>query len=289
MFSRIYYRIQQFFGVSKSEARGIILLFVVISISLLAPVVIWQISFGSQPEITEQRQLDSLMALMKSSFYTPSDSLLFEFDPNYISEDSLIMLNFQPSVARRIIHYRDKGGKFRYKEALYKIYGISSINIFRVYDYILLPDSATYFQRIHRQSTGKFKPFDINRAVEQDLLPIRGIGHVFASRIIKYRNLLGGYASKEQYAEVYQLDDETIARLKKATFIRNDFSPRKIRVNHADFDDLWRHPYISKTLAKEIDTFRKHEGTITDVTTLYKFEKADSSIIEKLEPYLDFN
>ena len=291
MFSRIYYYIQRTFGVSTSEARGVFILFLIILASLITPFVLRQFTVGPAQSPMEQQRLDSLVAVMKASFYTPSDTILFRFDPNRISEDSLVLLKFQPTVAKRLVHYREKGGKFRYKEALHKIYGISSSNIHRVYDYISLPDSASYFRHSYKMPKNpapKVQLLDINKAKPEDLLPIYGIGQVLATRIVKYRNLLGGFVNKDQFQEVYGLGDDALENLRKATFISPGFSPQKIQVNRAGFGDLLRHPYISKALAKEIDNFRKRDGDLKTAEALYGFKTADKREIEKLLPYLDF-
>ena len=298
MFSRIYYYIQRTFGVSTSEARGVFILFLIILVSLITPFALRQFTFDSTQSPLEQQRLDSLVAVMKASFYTPSDTILFRFDPNRISEYSLVLLKFEPRVAKRLVHYREKGGRFHYKEALYKIYGISSGNIHRVYDYISLPDSASYSRHSDKMPNAEGMPrqnpapkvqlLDINKAKPEDLLPIYGIGQVLATRIVKYRNLLGGFVNKDQFREVYGLGDDALENLRKATFISPGFSPKKIQVNRAGFGDLLRHPYISKALAKEIDTFRKRDGDLKTADALYGFKTADKREIEKLLPYLDF-
>jgi competence protein ComEA len=46
------------------------------------------------------------------------------------------------------------------------------------------------------------------------LLPLPGIGPVYAGRIIKYRNLPGGLISMEQLLEVYGISNETLDRIR---------------------------------------------------------------------------
>ena len=59
---------------------------------------------------------------------------LFYFDPNTISEDSLMMLPIPKKAARNLIKYRSKGGVFSKSEDLKKIYGMDDhFNIIEPY------------------------------------------------------------------------------------------------------------------------------------------------------------
>src|SRR5687767_14094394 len=49
---------------------------------------------------------------------------LFDFDPNTASTDELKMLGFRDKTIGIIQRYRNKGGRFRVKEDLMKVYGL---------------------------------------------------------------------------------------------------------------------------------------------------------------------
>ena len=49
---------------------------------------------------------------------------------------------------------------------------------------------------------------ELNEADTLTLKKIPGIGSTFARRIVRYRELLGGYYTVEQLAEVYGIDEE---------------------------------------------------------------------------------
>ena len=72
---------------------------------------------------------------------------------------------------------------------------------------------------------------ELNMADTTTLKKVPGIGPVFANRIVKYRNLLGGFYAVSQLREVYGIDEETIKANKEKIFNRfgiNRFKDVKI-------------------------------------------------------------
>ncbi len=128
---------------------------------------------------------------------------------------------------------------------------------------------------------------DINLSDSSGLVALPGIGPVLSVRIIKYRNLLGGYNSVDQLKEVYGLSQETFDLIRPMISADTSIVSR-IRINRADFRELLRHPYLEKNEVSAILRYRELEGPVRsfdDLTgnRLLSFEKA-----EKLKPYFDF-
>lgn len=81
-------------------------------------------------------------------------------------------------------------------------------------------------KRIRRESKPDFPSYpkiekwpqgtvvELNSADTTTLKKVPGIGSVFAKRIIKYRDLLGGFYSVEQLGEVYGIDEERYEAMK---------------------------------------------------------------------------
>lgn len=114
------------------------------------------------------------------------------------------------------------------------------------------------------------------------------IGDVLASRIVTYREMLGGYITEEQLDEVYGLSDEALRNVKSSVFIRDGFKPRLIKINSDSLNALKSHPYISGQLAEDIIRFREINTTIESEIVLANFKSVDKSNFEKLIFYLDF-
>ena len=126
----------------------------------------------------------------------------------------------------------------------------------------------------------------INRADSAHLLPLPGIGPVFAGRIVKYRELLGGFVRIDQLCEVYGIPDETLDLIRDR--IELDTSEiRKILLNSASFRDLLRHPYLGLEEVKSIVNYRDYKQDISSLMELRQNRVLPDSTLERIGPYLD--
>lgn len=128
---------------------------------------------------------------------------------------------------------------------------------------------------------------ELNTADTLILKKVPGIGSVFANRIVKYRNLLGGYFSAEQLREVYGIDEEKFTAL-LPWFEADAGTIRKLRVNLLPTDSLSRHPYLSYKQAKAIAGLKDRKGKLSGweaFSLLEEFTEADKS---RLSPYISF-
>ncbi len=101
---------------------------------------------------------------------------------------------------------------------------------------------------------------ELNGSDSLSLIKLPGIGPVYASRIIKYKNLLGGFYHVIQLNEVYGLKEENL--IKAIPHISVDASLiNTILIDTATFKILARHPYIGKDRAWKIINFRDKSKT----------------------------
>jgi DNA uptake protein ComE-like DNA-binding protein len=125
---------------------------------------------------------------------------------------------------------------------------------------------------------------DINTADSLALLDVKGIGPTFASRIIKYRNLLGGFVKKEQLLEVYGFDKEKYDGIKNQVKVAGQHTI--INLNTATFKELSRHPYIKYNLTKAIFALKNKLGTFKAVDDIKQIDLVTAELYNKLAPYL---
>jgi DNA uptake protein ComE-like DNA-binding protein len=133
----------------------------------------------------------------------------------------------------------------------------------------------------------KRKRLNLNSCDSASLEALPGIGPVLSARIIKYRNLLGGYVSAEQLKEVYGLTEETFDLISARVFA-DSLAVRKIRINEADFKVLIRHPYFKRPEISAILKYRELKGKITDMGDMTENNLISPETAKRIKVYLDF-
>jgi DNA uptake protein ComE-like DNA-binding protein len=221
------------------------------------------------------------------------------FNPNTSSEEEFIALGFKAEIASRIINYRSKGGVFRIKDDLYRIYNIDSSLVDTLYSFIDLPkrikrkplavheyDTLARHKTVYKLKEVELPDFDINMADTSMLQTINGIGSVLSNRIIEYRDNLGGIIDLNQLYEVYNLDSLVVEKLLDKTFISNEFEPKLLMINRLSEKQLAAHPYISWRQARLIIAYRNQHGDFITEDDLLKVYSVNREIVKKMKPYL---
>jgi DNA uptake protein ComE-like DNA-binding protein len=137
------------------------------------------------------------------------------------------------------------------------------------------------------QRLQSYQKIDLNLADSDQLLPLSGIGPVFAGRIVKYRDLLGGFVSPDQLKEVYGMPPETVDRVSDRIYI-DSAAIRKIRLDSATFGELLRHPYLDYDQVKALVDYREFKGNITSLNELQINHILHDTSLSKLVGYFDF-
>ena len=146
--------------------------------------------------------------------------------------------------------------------------------------------SAQAYPYTYRRKTREpILPIDINRADSVQLLPLPGIGPVFAGRLIKYRGLLGGYASVDQLKEVYGMSMETFDMIADRIVI-DTTSLIKLDLNIATFRELLRHPYLEYENVKALVNYRDFKGDIQSIRELQDNFILPDSVLNRVIPYI---
>lgn len=233
-------------------------------------------------------------------YTTSAPQQLFPFDPNTASLNDLVRLGLKPKVAQTILNYRNKGGRFYKKEDFAKIYTLSEQDYNRLFPYIKIagnnsppryaavpnyssgsrPDSGTRSYYPQKQN----KPVAVNSASAEELMQLRGIGNGYASRIIKYRDILGGYHKVEQLKEVYGMTDSLYEAIKSYIIVKPE-DIKLIAINTASEEELYKHPYIRK-MAKYVVSYRNEIKGFKQVEDFKQVPLINEEIYRKIVPYL---
>ena len=304
---------REYFTFEARERRGILALISVMVFSLALPPLVRV--FHKEPKHDFERfkeEIDSFEASLRTGPASTSDSVeitgfdtdldpalgiksvpeYFDFNPNTATAEELHKLGLSNRVSKSIINYRSKGGVFRKKEDLKKIYGLSDSDYAKLELYIVIPGNdaiqepvARVKQANERVATSK-KMIDLNLADSLQLVSLPGIGPVLAARIIKYRDRLGGYVHSDQLLEVYGLKPETYEMVKDGVRVDSS-SVKKIVINLVSAADLKKHPYF-REIATPLVSYRDQHGRFSSPSDLMEVDVVTPDILTKILPYVEF-
>lgn len=128
---------------------------------------------------------------------------------------------------------------------------------------------------------------EINSADSLDLLDLPGIGLVFASRIVRYRERLGGFYDLSQLLSVYGMDSTRFQGIAPLLDLDTNYI-RKIRINQADYQELRSHPMLSNKMAALIVNYRQQHGYYSSLEDMLQIKPLDEEILRNIAPYLEF-
>lgn len=287
--------VKSYFSFSRKEYNGIFILCLLIASFIYIPP-IYQL-FQKEPVFdfkTFEKEIAEFKASQKEvarpATYANSkisQPIYFEFDPNDLSTEKWQKLGLANWQIKIIKNYEAKGGRFYKKEDLQKIYAIKDEQYIKLMPYIRIatnntPPSLT----IKIPAKTSLPIININQADSLTLENIRGIGPSFASRIVKYRNRLGGFHHIEQLREVYGIDSLKFDQIKNQITIEGPV--QKININTVSFQELKTHPYLNYKQINTIIRYRQHHGNYKEINDLKKVVVLTNETLQNIIPYLEF-
>lgn len=154
-------------------------------------------------------------------------------------------------------------------------------------DFFLLPaeirgDSIVSPSIQYPLKTQKFTPIELNTADSCTLVKLRGIGPFYASKIIRYRQQLGGFYSVNQLKELkltyFNVDSNAHLFTVDSSLIR------PMDMDTMSFKAILRHPYLKYEDVQLIFNAKRKYGHVSysileEHNVLTKFK------LKKLKPY----
>ena len=308
--------VRNYFGFSKTQTNGFMILSPLIFALLFTPNIFRKLTEVEYNEFdSDKRQLDSLVALWNNSVkpkvekeVAPEINIrLTSFDPNIASTEELMGVGLDERLASRIGNYINAGGGFKVKSDLKRIYGFPDSLYLVLEQYIQLPNElpkrtskdkepferpsnkeSLYEEVEVNASLPELFVLDINEADSIDFQKLRGIGPAYSSRIVKFRQLLGGFNNIDQIKEVFGVSDSLYQSIASQLSVKEVFTPVQININLATFKEINAHPYISYEQTKEIMNAKSKYGKFKSPADLSRLTSFDSIQIVKLTPYLQF-
>ncbi|NAS29662.1 helix-hairpin-helix domain-containing protein [Flavobacteriaceae bacterium R38] len=286
------------FVFARQQRSGIFFLMLLI---VLFQLVYFFVDFSSEdnihPDDTEilafQEKIDSIrdVRLTKSS-------RIFPFNPNYISDDKGYTLGMSVEEIDRLLLFRSQGQFVNSAEEFQKVTKVSDSLLAIISPYFKFPEwvnkqnnkaisKKTYDHKegIRKNSIKK----DLNTATAEELQIINGIGAKLSARIVKYRELLGGYSLEDQLYEVYGLEDEVVKNVLNKFKIITQPEIKKLDINTVSIKELSKIPYLSYEEAKKIISYRSKFGRINSINDLTKIQDFPLEKINRIGVYLSID
>jgi competence protein ComEA len=287
-----------YFAFSRKERIGIYTLLILIVVSMAAP------RFFSSPSLKSELTAEAIL-LEKAQPAPPEKEFtprltygrttntrvpatLFPFDPNTLDASGWKKLGLPDRTVRTILNYRNKGGRFRNTADLQKMYGLKQADFERLKQYVQIEAPPPLYNK-ERPPVKYVKAvpaaIDINQADTTAFISLPGIGSKLATRIVNFRNKLGGFYSVEQVGETFGLPDSTF-QLIKPRLQCAPLAVQKININTADANTLKQHPYIRWNVANAIVQYRQQHGVFSSREQLQQIVLVTPELYQKIEQYI---
>jgi competence ComEA-like helix-hairpin-helix protein len=245
---------------------------------------------------------------------------LRDFDPNTADSSTLRSLGLKPYIARNIVAYRNKGGKFRKPEDFARIHYLDPQKFEELRPYIKIASSNVQTRSFNdrapttpttpttpaspttpkEEKQDSVRPFatktfkyplgtqvDVATADTTELKKIPHIGSFFAKNIVRYRQMLGGFYRVEQLQEVRGMTPERYEDILPWLKIGEE-QISKLAVNSLSVERLEKHPYLSFYQAKAIVDLRRRRGRLQQINDIALLEEFTETDLQRLIPYLSF-
>jgi len=297
--------LKNYFTFNKGERIGILVVIAIIILVLALPYIIKYKVKSNKDEfaqfVKEIEQFENSLTLAADSvnearmlnFQQMDKSVAenriapFPFNPNKLPSEQWSKMGLKDWQIKVIKNYEAKGGKFNRKEDFKKMFCISPSEYEILEPYITIPEQKPEFNQIPPEIKEKKQRIliDLNSADSAELLTLYGIGPAFARRIIKYRNLLGGFYSKNQLLEVFGFDQDRLDKIADNCEV-NPGLIRKIELNKVRTDELKKHPYFDYYTAKAIVDQRIILGKYTSIQQVKDIPLIHEDLFNKIRNYL---
>ena len=257
----------------------------------------FSIPTNKDPEEQKWLSLQSEVDSLKNASKNKSENV-FLFNPNFITDYKGYKLGMSVVEIDRLLEFRKTNKFVNSAEEFQKVTKVSDSLLNVISPLFKFPDWINN-RRVKKEYENfpikafakkeKIIPIDINQATKEDLIKIYGIGEAISLRILKQKDVLGGFVSMEQMSDVWGLSPEVIIELNNHFKISVLPKLKKIDINNASLKELSQFYYFKYAIAKEIVTYRSMNGDFKNIEDLTKIKGFPVDKAKTIALYLDFN
>ena len=211
-----------------------------------------------------------------------------------LTEEMLTSHDLPAPLIKTWLKFHQKGMRFYSADDIHKIYGMTPQIFERIQAYLVYAKRENTTASSQRDQKQLFKqnlieqPISINTASAKELTHLKGVGEVLSKRIVKFRDLVGGFHSLEQLYDVYGLRSTLVDSLSEKLLFTHD-GIRTYNVYTSSEKELSEQFYIPNYLAKQIkELLESRYVSIDDAKTLKVQLTYDQDKLDVILPYLDF-
>lgn len=287
-----------FFKFNSQQRTGIfVLLLIIVGIQIAYYAIDIRIAEDSSAEKQQWLSLQSEVDAMKTEKknYKPK---VYPFNPNFITDFKGYKLGMSTDEIDRLLEFRKTNSYVNSAEEFQAVTKVSDSLLNVISPYFKFPDwvknkkdSKNYGSQFATKSFSKKERIpiiDINQATQEDLIKVYGIGEGLSERILKQKEILGGFVSMDQMNDIWGLSPEVIEKLNAQFAVGVIPNVKKIKINDASAKELSQFPYFRYPLNKEIITYRSMNGGISKIEDLTKIKGFPVEKIKIIALYLEF-
>ncbi|APU09243.1 hypothetical protein A5M85_02775 [Cellulophaga lytica] len=284
------------FQFDKEQKSGIFFLLLLIVIFQAIYYLVSNGVFTSKNNsLLHNKELQVVIDSLKNQSVKKNTYKMYPFNPNYITDYKGYKLGMSIKEIDRLHLYRETGKYVNSIEEFKKVTNVSDSLLKAISPYFKFPDwKASKFDKKITVANKSSKNInytvkDINNATAIDLQVVSGIGEKISSRIVKFRDRLGGFVVNEQLQDVYGLDKEVLNRLLKQFKVISKPVISKININEASAYEISKLVYIKYDVAKAIVAYREENGRFTSFNDLVNIEGFTVNKIDRIKLYLSID
>jgi DNA uptake protein ComE-like DNA-binding protein len=292
-------RLAVFFKFTKEQSKALLFLF---SIIVILQFIYFYADFSSDA-VEDETQKQHWLSMQSKIDVLKKEKAeyvvkIYPFNPNFITDYKGYKLGMSVVEIDRLLLFRKQNKYVNSAEDFQKITKVSDSLLNIISPYFKFPSWVKNKKEFKGFSNSYEKKFrskekivikDINKASQEDLIKIYGIGEVTSLRILKAREALGGFVTMEQIRLIWGLSPEAIEGLLSHYKVDGLPAFKKLDVNNASLKEISQFHYFNYGLARNIITYRSMNGDFRSVEDLIKIKDFPVENAKIISLYLDFN
>ena len=219
---------------------------------------------------------------------------MYPFNPNFITDFKGYKLGLSVAEMNRLLAFRKTNKYVNSASEFQAVTKVSDALLQEISPYFKFPDwvnksnSNSGYKKFDTSKKEKIVIIDINKATQEDLMKINGIGPALSERILAEKSKFGNFATMEQMEGIWGLSPEVIVKLNQHFGILQPPNIVKIVINNASIKELMQFPYFRYALAKAIVTYRSMNGDFKNAEDLIKIKGFPVEKYNIISLYLEF-